>query len=268
MPSALCDLPFESQLESLEKFWDDEVARVGEQDAVGWAAWSESISTQPSTFQPSSHVAAQPSSDSRDFSDPYIHWSLQEAIADRMMNMPARSGQEVEDSDLFGTILFDDIRSLLFPMRSAPGRDALRRAWLSLLGLHIPGFAESLSADRHANADDRWCCTYLTSPHNLSSLFPCEAKEHRIMTDAYAGIVIGREREYESGFGPVHNWGYGVMGPLEGVDGRSCLWKRRAVQDLDETLLRRIFAQLRQGEGDPEWDVLCLAFEAASSVKL
>jgi hypothetical protein len=265
MPTTLRDLPFESQLESLEKFWDDEMARVGEQDAAGWATWSES--TQSSAFQSSSHVATQSSKDSRNVSDPYIDWSGQEAIADRMMNMPTRSGQEVEDSDLFGTILFDDIRSLLFPVRSAPGRHALRRAWLSLLGLHIPGFAESLSTDRHADTNDRWCCTYLTSPHNLSSLFPSEAKERRITTDAFAGVVIGREREYESGFGPVQNWGYGVMGPLEGVDGRSCLWNRRAVQDLDESLLRRIFAQLRQGEDDPEWDVLCLAFEAASSVK-
>jgi hypothetical protein len=199
--------------------------------------------------------------------DPYVQWSLQEAVADRMTTMPTRSGHEAEDFDLYGTILFDDIRPLLFPVRSASARDALRLAWLSLLGLHIPGFAESLSADRQAYMDDRWCCSYLTAPHNLSCLFPTEATPRRLTNDAYAGVVVGREREYESGFGPVQNWGYGVMGFLEGIDGKSSLWSGRAVQGLDVPLFRRVFSQLRQGGDDPEWDVLFLAFEAATSVK-
>ena len=265
MPQALCGSPFETQLDSLEKFWDAEVRRVGEQDAVGWAAWSES--TGVPLVQPLPHDVVRSSKDPQCITDPYVQWSIQESLADRSMTMPTRSGHEMEDSDLYGTVLFDDIRPLLFPTRCAPARDAVRLAWLSLLGLHIPGFAESLSADRQASADGRWCYTYLTTPFTLSCLFPMETTQRRITTDAYAGIIIGREREYENGFRPIQNWGLGVMGPLEGVDGRSSLWSRHAVQDLDESLLRRVFAQLRKGGDDAEWDVLRLAFEAAASVK-
>jgi hypothetical protein len=146
-------------------------------------------------------------------------------------------------------------------------KDAIRLAWLSVLGLHIPGFAESLSADRYANADDRWCCTYLSSPSYLAAIFPSEATQKRITADSYAGIIVGREREYANGFGPVKNWGHGVIGTLESIDGKSGLWTREDVQGVDGPLVRRVFAQLRPEVEDVEWDMLSLAFDSATNIK-
>jgi NRDE-2, necessary for RNA interference len=239
---------------------------MGEPGARGWAAWSGS-SEQSRILASSSHIALQSFKDEQSVSDPYVQWAFQEAAADRTIRMPTRSSSETDESDLYGTILFDDIRPLLTPLRSTCAKSAIRLAWLSMLGLHIPGFAESLSPSRQTNADDRWCHTYLANSNNLSVLFPSDATHRRITTDAFVGAIIGREREYMNPFGPVKNWGYGIMAHLEGVDGKGSLWTKEAVQGTDEPLITRIFAQLRQGEEDPEWDVLCLAFEAATSVK-
>lgn len=154
-------------------------------------------------------------------------------------------------------------------IRSPEAKDTLRRIWLAFLGLHVPGYLSTLTPAPHDCTDDRWAYAHLTSPARLSSLLPSEANDatRRITADAQAGVLIGREREYSSAFGPVKNWGYGVLGPLEAIPGtRWTMWGPEDVADVDVNLVREVFAQCRTSD-NTEWDVLSLAFEGACNLK-
>jgi hypothetical protein len=227
---------------------------------MGWSEWVSS--GQPEYDSPTG--ATVPTSDAENISDPYVLWSVLESRQDKRLRLP-RSDDE---ADPYATIVFSDFSSLLISLRSANAKNVFRLTWLSVLGLHIPGFSESLSANRRHNIDDRWCYSHLTSPPYLDALFPSETQQRRISTDAYAGVVIGREKEYASGLGPVKNWGYGAVDPLECLrDGKSAFWAKEDVQIVDVPFVSCVFDQLRSGINDYEWDKLTLAFEAAVSIK-
>jgi hypothetical protein len=92
--------------------------------------------------------------------------------------------------------------------------------------------------------------------------------QKQMVADAYAGVLIGREKEYISGFGPVKSWGYGAVDPLESVaQERHGLWTKEDVEGVNEEFVRNVFSQLRLGARDHEWDALVLAFEAAVNMK-
>jgi hypothetical protein len=207
--------------------------------------------------------------------DPYRQWAANEAVADRTCLLPTVPSDEAEDADPYSIILFSDIQPLLFELRSVRGRCAFRLAWLSVLGLYVPGFSDSLSAAQ-VNWDDRWNRGHLTRSSYLEALFPSEMTREKLSAEAVAGVIVGREREYMSGIGPVRSWGPGVFGPLDvgvqvegsgGRSGRAGSWGGDDMSGLDEVFLRRVFAQLRLRTDDFEWDALVLAFEAALSEK-
>jgi len=183
------------------------------------------------------------------------------------MRLPSKSFDNDDESDPYATVLFGDVRPLLFSLQSARAKNAFRLAWLSVLGLHIPGFYASLEKE---SSDDRWAHMHLTAPSYLSLVFPPIGMHRRITTDTYAGVVIGRQKEYASGFGPLRSWGFGVLDPLEAFDGGSVgLWRKEDVENegFDVPFVRRVFEQLRRGNDDFEWDALALAFEAAVNMK-
>lgn len=252
----------------MEDFWESDVPRVGESGAKGWAAWA-------SSGQPE-HVPVLSSSSNvmkdQEISDPYRQWAVQELYADRTSFLPIHSTDE-SDPDPYGTVLFSDIRPLLLAIQSPRAKNALRLAWLSLLGLHIPGFSASLSSGsqqnlKQINWDDRWNCAHLTRPGYLAAIFPADGAPKRMVAEAVAGALVGREKQYASGFGPVRCWGYEVLGPLDVEMGSQGMWGKEDVEGLDVGFIRRVFGQLRLGvEDDSEWDVLALAFEAALGVK-
>ncbi len=162
----------------------------------------------------------------------------------------------------------------LFEIKDANTRFALRLAWLSFLGLHVPGFASSLTTDGKVNWDDRWNRGYLTNSSHLDAIFPSESSQKLVTTGAAAaaGVVVGREKEYANSFEiPVREWQRGVMGCLDiAVNASKELrnwWSQEDVAGIDVLVLRRIFAQLRMGNKDVAWDELALAFESAVNLK-
>lgn len=244
----------------LEDFWDSEFPRVGEPGATGWAAWE--TSGRP-TYQ-HSNTSPRKLPESR-MSDPLSRWATMELIADRSSQLPTRSTDEENDSDPYSTILFSDIRPLLTTLSSPRAKHTFRLAWLCFLGLHIPGFSASLSPD---NSDDRWSYTHLTAPSYISSIFPTEENVRlRITADAQAGVVVGREREYTSAFGPVKGWGYGAVRPLDDIMDGKHMWMDEDARAVHQTLAREVFRQCRLSNEDREWDVLAIAFEAAVNPK-
>jgi hypothetical protein len=265
VPQALYGLPLNTQLDALETFWEAEVPRVGEIDAKGWASWVSSgcpanVASTPSPVTDMSEKA----------SDPYRQWAQEESWSDRTSSLPTRTTDADQDaSDPYTTVLFSDIRPLLLSLQTTEAKNAFRLAWLSFHGLHIPGFCASLSNGSHGYRDDRWSNTHFTTSTFLSSIFPPEGTQRRITADAHAGVLVGREKEYANGFGPVKDWGCGVVGALECMESQAvaALWCKLDISGVDERSVRTLFDQLRLGVEDQEWVCLALAFEAAVSIK-
>ncbi|KAF9270085.1 hypothetical protein L218DRAFT_976056 [Marasmius fiardii PR-910] len=258
VPQTLHGLPMKNVLDALEEFWESEVPRVGEIGSRGWAYWGshgDENQSHPST--PSNVI------DRADL-DPYRQWGFSESLTDQNRRHPLRS---IDDSDdPYSTILFSDLRQLLFSVQSDRAKHAFRFAWLSLLGLHVPGLAGYLATDDDS-LDDRWCLTHLGTPSYLDAIFPPPNRQI-LTTDSVSGVIVGRQKEYANSFGPVKNWTWGSFNPLESVFGNHGLWDRVDVHDLDIGQIRRIFSQLRLGTEDITWDILALTFEAATDVKV
>ena len=136
-PDELVTAVFSEQLESLEAFWESELPRLGEEGALGWAAWESSGRPEndrepaPRTERP--HAQIQ---------DPYARWAHEESQVDRSQDLPARS---TSDDDPYAVIFFSDIQPFLLDLRSGHSIEVFRLMWLSFTGLHIPGFSASLS---------------------------------------------------------------------------------------------------------------------------
>ncbi|KAI0673451.1 NRDE-2, necessary for RNA interference-domain-containing protein [Trametes maxima] len=263
LPPTLSSGTFENHLDSLEEFWDSEVPRMGEPSATGWAAWE--ASNRPEHPPPAAPGPVNP--DPR-IPDPYSRWAASETVADRVHALSLRTTDDDENADPYAVVLFSDIRPLLVNVRSPRAKDVFRHIWLAFSGLHVPGFLASLSERPEENMDDRWAYTHLASQSYLGSVFPGETSAGRITADAFAGVLVGREREYGSGFGPVKNWGYGAIEPFENLgSGKWSMWTKEDVQGVDQGPVREIFKQCRISGNDAEWDVLHLAFEAAINLK-
>lgn len=262
-------------LEELADFWESEVPRTGEIDAKGWSAWVSSgrpEHTAATTTATSLTKVANP--EQSPSNDPYLRWALQESHSDCVTHLPSRSTDD-SDQDPYATILFHEIQPLLLSLHSTAGKNVFRQIWLSVLGLHIPGFSASLkSSSPHGlgqggtSGDERWAAAHLVSKGYLDAIFPPSNVSTKIITtDAVAGVIVGRERVYGSGFGVVRCWGHGVLEPLDSIFGAEGWWNRVDIDRLDCDLITRVFRQLRLGSEDYEWDMLALAFEAARSVK-
>ncbi|OJA16132.1 hypothetical protein AZE42_00089 [Rhizopogon vesiculosus] len=262
VPQSLYGLPLDSQLESLEEFWESEVPRAGEPGAKGWGDW---ISRgRPDNSGSSLKAVVQMEVDEQS-NDPYVQWHHDESSIDCTSHIPARSMDKRSESDPYATVLLSDIKALLLPLHTEGAKNAFRLIWLSVLGLHIPGLAEKLS---QVSWDDRWSYTYLSSFSRLQSIFPGAAGQRRMIADSHAGTLIGREREFSSAFGPLKEWSRDVFGPLEWVGKEKWrMWTVIDLQGVDQDFIRAIFKQLRCGSEDYEWDLYALAFEAGVNIK-
>ncbi|TFY71447.1 hypothetical protein EVG20_g1553 [Dentipellis fragilis] len=263
MPSPILRSSFEEQLDALEEYWESEAPRIGESGGNGWAAWV--AAGKPEHFADAAHPSQESLSNT---ADPYTSWACQEVQSDRMLQPPSRSTEPAADEDPFSTVLFSDVRPFLSTFLSVRGKSGFRLVWLSFLGLHVPGLETLLSSSE--TTDDRWCEIHLSSTPYLASIYPPAPEQRRITGSSYAGVLIGQQEEYASGFGPVKTWGYRAVGPMDVFgDTNWGMWTREDVQGVNVEFIRRVFerCQLDTKGDDAEWDVLNLTFEAVLSVK-
>ncbi|KAH8102508.1 NRDE-2, necessary for RNA interference-domain-containing protein [Cristinia sonorae] len=259
MPSNMVDMDFDDILDALELFWESEVPRLGEPEAKGWANWE--ASGRPEAESSSSSVIRPAAST---HTDPYIRWTLDELNEDRSRPLPTRSFDLQNESDPYATVLFSDIRPLLVELHTPCARHLFRLIWLSFLGLHCPGITSSSSSEA---LDDRWASYHYGSSAYLSSIFPSSGATKRINSDSAAGVLVGREKEYTSSFGPVKNWSYGAFGPLDRIATLQWgMWTQEDVQDSNVKVIREVFKQCKLSSDDADWDVLHVTFEAAVDV--
>ena len=253
MPQSLIGQPSDALLNSLEDFWESEDPRFGESGAKGWG--NRIASGNPE------HASAPPPSSSLtpslSVSDPFQRWAREEGDSDLRLSLPTRSTDEIDDP--YSTVLFSDIRRLMVPLETVRAKRVFRLIWLSFLGLQIPGLSRALSEVSGENWDDRWCYTFLTRPAYLRTLFPEDVMTKRQLPDARSGAIVGGERMFSKGFGPIKSWGYGIVDVHEGLIEAN--WTKRDAEHVDEGFIRRIFQQCRVGDDDREWDSLAIAWE-------
>jgi hypothetical protein len=262
---ALTGLPLETLLDELERFWDTEVPRLGEEGAQGWAALEPSSQNPIPSWIGASYQA--------NATDPYTRWAESELWSDRTHRLSRRGHEDAEDTDPYATVLLADVRPLLFPLTTPESRDTFRKLWIIFYGFHIAGFTASLSQDRFDSADDRWACLQLAKLDHLNKIFPSSDTEiSRVTADSHAGVLIGREPSYTGSCLdiPVREWGVDVFDALSTPSGSTPTGSSQTLQTLadDESpLLRNILSACRLGVDDEEWDAFSLALEASANIK-
>ncbi|GJE85747.1 NRDE-2, necessary for RNA interference-domain-containing protein [Phanerochaete sordida] len=261
-PSELVGAPFNTALDRLELFWESEVPRTGELHATGWADW-ESSGSPEAVPGPSRRTTRLPG-----IAEPYVRWASEERLEDSSLPFPARSFDNESSDDPYATILFNDLRPLLFELTFGGSKQAFRLMWLEFIGLHLPGFSTSLSAEPTDSTDDKWCNSHFFSLTFLARLFPDESSSARITADAHNGVLVGREQHHGTAFGPVKEWTMDVVDPAEApIGGRCAMWSHEDIPEDHTLLVRMIFEQCKLLDGDAQWDILRLAFEGAVDAK-
>ncbi|KAI9512862.1 DUF1740-domain-containing protein [Russula earlei] len=267
-PPAIRLIPFEEQINNLEEYWDLEIPRIGEPGSTGWADWyiADKPERTPEYISPStgSTSVAIPVS----LSDPYQHWAQEEVRADELLRPPLRSTDPDAELDPYATVLFSDVRPFLFALPSKRSKGLFRLMWLSHMGLHIPG----LEAVAGSSDDDRWTQLHLVSKSYIEAIFLSSTDAQSSAPESHAGVLVGREKQYTDSFGPIKNWNYRCLGPLEASEFRNgkvrwAMWTKEDIVGVDVEFVRRVFEQCRMCGDDVEWDVLTLSFEAAVDVK-
>ncbi|EIW86838.1 hypothetical protein CONPUDRAFT_134183 [Coniophora puteana RWD-64-598 SS2] len=259
MPPASLNQPFNTCLDSLEEFWDSEMPRMGEPDAKGWASWITS-GCRVTPHSPQRPLPRKP----QESQDPFVGWYNEEAKDDATLRNPARTVDSRSENDAFAAVLFSDVRPLLIRITSDRSKKTFRLVWLSLLGLHIPGFLDSLSP---GSWDDTWAVLHLSTSF-MDAIFPPTNASRNVTSDSHAGAIIGRERMYGSTFGPIKEWAFNTLRPLDCVSKeRWRMWSTLDTHHVDVAFVRGVFQQLRFDDEDYEWDEYALAFEASINVK-
>jgi hypothetical protein len=140
-------------LDDLELFWELEVSRFGEDGAQGWR---NTIDTAGSYASHDSKSKDAPYTSE----DPFVNWASQESRIANTYNRPLRTADPDPraESDPFSTVLFSDVRSLLFSISGRDSRYQLVYSFLFFLGLPLippdTSTTTSLSSDTFLHSDD------------------------------------------------------------------------------------------------------------------
>ena len=182
-PRVLEGQPFASVCDALEEFWDADMLRIGEQDAQGWISWlkeDEDAKKRDALSSTMPVVSSLPMDDRPDVElDGYQRWVDAERKLDAYGWLPLP--QDNDDADPYSTVLFSDIRPLLFSPPNPSGvegpmDETALYVFLQFLGLHIPGLSDSLlpprSGDFEEGIDSTWSYTAIHKNDDaLSELF-------------------------------------------------------------------------------------------------
>lgn len=164
--------PVDNALEDLELFWDSEIARIGETSSLGWCNTPDTA-LPPDSITPGNHQKEV--KDRVEDSDPFESWATGEREASRAKRRPTRTTDSLDEDedDPYATILFSDLRPLLFVVSSPDARSQLLYSFLFYLGLPLtpPDTASTsrLASDTFLHADD---FSSSFAPHKRAAFWP------------------------------------------------------------------------------------------------
>ncbi|KAJ3217494.1 hypothetical protein HDU67_007857 [Dinochytrium kinnereticum] len=154
--SAFCPPAFETQtfqqrLDMFEAFWESECPRFGEEGATGWKAniMTGNIGAMSTPKQAIAGCMTElegeggvfPCFEFNKFLDEFQRWFREESIAEYRLWLPMRSNEEGEDdddtSDPYRSIIFDDIKPLMFNCTHPSTKRNLITSFLHLLSSQL-----------------------------------------------------------------------------------------------------------------------------------
>jgi tetratricopeptide (TPR) repeat protein len=111
----------QDELRAFEKWWDSEVARIGDEGAQGWR--SNDTADMPPRSDP--HFESDFIAEGK-----FHTWASREEYYARNSKLPARALDDIKSDDLFRVVIFSDIREFLFRPEKTEGRRLLIDAFL------------------------------------------------------------------------------------------------------------------------------------------
>ncbi|KAI8853489.1 NRDE-2, necessary for RNA interference-domain-containing protein [Chytridium lagenaria] len=138
-PQAFEEQPFQDRVEIFELFWESECPRFGEEGAIGWSAnFMQSTSKSVQTKLPPKVTMTDEEGE-----DEFQKWFREESIAEYRLWLPLRSlaeeevDEEEESDDPYRSVIFTDIRPLMFPITLRSTKRQLIGSFLNLLSSQI-----------------------------------------------------------------------------------------------------------------------------------
>jgi tetratricopeptide (TPR) repeat protein len=186
---------FETLLEHFETFWDSEVPRIGEDNALGWASFVASGETGDSPDAVADDLELPP----LDPDDPFGSWTGAEIEWSKKTRMPARTIDDVEEDDPYRVILFSDIKEFLFYFSSEHLRKRMVEAFLTLKGMPP---LDVQSSNSEAVADAFLCNGLATLGLDSSESWFWPKKQSKWDTPAITWEGMEPERKATTGDNP------------------------------------------------------------------
>ena len=115
---------YHTTLSMFEEFWDSEVPRIGENNSEGWASYFHKQGDAPQPEIGKTHPTGI-------FKNVWQSWLLTERRRGLLARKPARTIDDVEESDPYRVILFSDIQPFLIDCPSQISQKTLLDAFLA-----------------------------------------------------------------------------------------------------------------------------------------
>lgn len=173
-------------VDDLEVFWDGESPRIGESNSKGWRNTPDDADP-PVPLSPSLPVLASADANS------LAEWANTEERTTASQPRPARTTDPGIDDDVdpFRCILFDDVKDLLFILRSDRAKSLLAYAFLNFLGLP---FAPASPRSTTYHTDSFVNSTLLERDNAREAFWPKEVDGKGKPFDTFQGEAMEPER--------------------------------------------------------------------------
>lgn len=117
------DLSAEELLPAFERFWESEVARIGETGSYGWNSGTSAEAEARSDKRFQTNELDLPA------------WAVAETELEHSSGLPARALDDIDEDDPFRMLLFSDVQDFLFSPTTTEGLKLLEDGFLLFVGL-------------------------------------------------------------------------------------------------------------------------------------
>ncbi|CAM0137619.1 unnamed protein product [Umbelopsis sp. WA50703] len=260
-------ITFDEMLMEFEMFWDSEVPRFGEQGATGWQEFyraksnGESSENIPEAYETSDNEAGV------GFDD----WASVERRKDRSRRTPLRiSNTQAEDidEDPYVIVMFDDIRKLMFRLKTQQNLQHLMYTFFTFLNL--PYIPPQISTNTPFTTDT-FTHNHLAGSGLSQKFWPNKPLRNQRLITYVGGIPMEPEKQA----GIANPFGLPSCSFPIGVDELfarpntwfTCTPQLRLESDTDIPFARNAFEQLLNVTDDQHLRLCYLSFESNLSMK-
>jgi len=260
-------ITFAEMLMEFETFWESEVPRFGEQGAKGWQEFYRAKSNGEAT----SDVPEAYAVDENDSGVGFDEWAAVEKKKDIKRRTPLRINNtqpEDIDNDPYVIVMFDDIRPLMFQLKTKQNLQHLMYTFFTFFNL--PYIPPQISTNTPFTTDT-FTHNHLAGPTLSQMFWPPKLEDNRRLLTYVDGIPMEREKEQGTAtpFGiPSCSFPIGVDELFAKHDQWfSCAPIYRLDSDMDIPFVRNAFEQLLAITNDQHLRLCYLSFDSSANVK-